>query len=142
MAAHKAQPKGLYVVVGILLVTAIVTTLFWVLFFSGMGAATSERCYIVFERAFPAADGWLVIAALLASIGLLRRKTWGVLFALLAGGASIFLGLMDVLFNLENGIYLIASTEVAIEIVFNIWTLTLSGLMTIWYVWTRRRALL
>jgi len=65
-----------------------------------------------------------------------------VLFALLSGGASIFLGLMDVLYNLENGTYLIASGEVAFEIIINVWALTLSGPIMIWYMWTRRQALL
>ena len=34
---------------------------------------------------------------------------------------------MDVLFSLENGIYLMASSEVALETIIDVWTLTLPG---------------
>jgi len=87
----------------------------------------------------------MAITALLGAIGLLMRKSWGVLFALLAGSASIFIGLMDVLYDFLNGIYGYlfspAGTDVAVEIAVNILTLTL-GPIIVWYVWTRRRALL
>lgn len=100
---------------------------------------------MTFETAFPAADTWMAITALVGGIGLLMRKSWGALFALLAGSASIFLGLMDVLYDYLNGIYghlfSPAGTDVAVEIAINIVTLTL-GPIIIWYVWTRRQALL
>jgi uncharacterized membrane protein (DUF2068 family) len=87
----------------------------------------------------------MAITALLDAIGLLMRKSWGVLFALLAGSASIFLGPMDVLYDFLNGIYghlfSPAGTDVAVEIAVNILTLTL-GPIIVWYVWTRRQALL
>lgn len=102
-------------------------------------------CYVTFETAFLAADTWMAVTALVGGIGLLIRKSWGVLFALLAGSASIFLGLMDVLYDSLNGIYgrlfSAAGTDVAVEITINILTLTL-GSIIIWYVWTRRRTLL
>ncbi|WP_455363705.1 hypothetical protein [[Eubacterium] cellulosolvens] len=87
----------------------------------------------------------MAVAALLGCIGLLKRKPWGMLFALLAGSAGIFLGLMDLLFDLENEILLnywsLAPTEVATEIVIVIVLLTI-GPAIIWYVRTRRQCLL
>lgn len=142
MSVNRNRPKGLGLIIGILLFAAVITALYWVLFFSGSGAAvTNDPKYLAFEYAFPAADTWMAIGALIAAIGLLKRKSWGVLFALLAGSSSIYLGLMDVLFDLENGIYLIGGTNVAIEIAINVLTLTL-GSAIIWYVWSRRSLLL
>lgn len=145
MTAHKPRPKGVPLVAGILLFAAMMVVLYWVMFFSGSGAVTNEDWYMIFERAFPAADAWLAITALLGCVGLLRRKPWGVLFTLLAGSASIFLGLMDVLFDLENRIYTyyfaLAPGEVSTEIAINMLTLVL-GPVLIWYVWTRRESLL
>lgn len=75
----------------------------------------------------------------------MHEKSWGVLFALLAGGASIFLGLMDVLYDSLNGIYgrlfSAAGTDEAVEIAINFLTLVL-GPIIIRYVWTRKRSLL
>jgi hypothetical protein len=93
----------------------------------------------------PRRSPWLAITALVGAIGLLTCKPWGVLFTLLAGSASIFLGLMDVLYDCLNGICgrlsSPAGTDVAVEIAINVLTLTL-GPIIIWYVWSRRQALL
>ena len=86
-----------------------------------------------------------VLKSIVGAIGLLTRKSWGVLFALLGGSASIYLGLMDVLYDILNGIYerlsSPAGTDVAVEIAINVLTLTL-GPVIIWYVWSRRQSLL
>jgi len=44
----------------LLWLTAGVTVLYWVVFFtSGEVHSTEEECYLAFERAFPLADGWM-----------------------------------------------------------------------------------
>jgi hypothetical protein len=140
MTARTRRPKGVIVVAALLLFAAIMIPIYWISFFL-FGGVTTEKCYLTFEHAFPAADAWMAFAAFLGCVGLLTRKPWGVLFSLLAGSASTFLGLMDVLFDLEYGIYWMASPEVATEIAINILTLV-GGPAVVWYVWTRRDALL
>ena len=49
----------------------------------------------------------------------------------------VFLGLMDVLFFLQNGLYLPLNSEVAVELFIHIWT-AIFGLFAIVYVWTQR----
>jgi len=145
MSAQEARPRGLFLVAGILVLPAVLYALYWISFFSGPVALSEVQCYMTFEQSFLAADAWFAAAGLVGCVGLLRRKPWGVLFALLGSSSAIYLGLMDVLFDLENGIYLrlysAAGTEVAVEILINIMTLTL-GPAIIWYVWTRRKSLL
>ena len=142
MNVKQAGPRGLGVIIGVLIFAAVLTALYWVLFFSGSGAAvTNDPRYLAFEYAFPAADAWMAIGAVIGAVGLLRHRSWGVLFALLAGSASIYLGLMDVLFDLENGIYLLGGVNVDVEVVINVLTLGL-GSALIWYVWSRRSGLL
>ncbi|MGA2240108.1 MAG: hypothetical protein ABSG74_12950 [Candidatus Bathyarchaeia archaeon] len=145
MAKHAARPKGVLLIAGILLFAALMVAIYWILFFSGAPALSGVPCYMTFEAAFPAADAWLAITALVGAIGLLTRKSWGVLFALLGGSASIYLGLMDVLYDILNGIYgklsSPAGTDVAVEIAINVLTLTL-GPIIIGYVWSRRQSLL
>jgi hypothetical protein len=145
MPSGEARPRGVLLVAAILLFAAGMIAVYWILFFSSTPALSEAPCYMTFETAFPAADTWMAITCIVGGIGLLTRKSWGVLFALLAGSASIFLGLMDVLYDLINGIYgrisSPAGTDVAVEITINILTLIL-GPVIIWYIWTRRQVLL
>ncbi|HEV7128475.1 MAG TPA: hypothetical protein VGN32_13675 [Ktedonobacterales bacterium] len=64
---------------------------------------------------------------------------------MLAGGAGIYLGCMDVLFDLEHGIYLVPRggdpTAVAIEVSINVLTFAL-GVIVVTYVWRQRAWLL
>jgi len=137
-------PRGRTAIAGVMLFGVALIAAYWLIWFLVdrdllASAHTSE--YFAFENAFPAADAWLGVTLLLGAIGLLRRRPWGLLCALLAGGAGIYLGCMDVLFDLENGIYLVRPggdpAAVAIEIVINVLTFGL-GVVVIAYAWRNR----
>ena len=116
----------------LLLVTATVTVAYWVDFFvRGSVHVVEEEWYIRFERAFPAADGWMALCSLIAGVGLLVGSDAGTVFGLAAAGALVFLGLMDVLFNLQNGLYrlLPGSSAMWAEVVINVWSLALGGVL-------------
>jgi hypothetical protein len=131
-------PRGSRILAVMLLVAGVGTFAYWLAFFSsGIVQATSEPCYLVFERAFPAADAWTAGAAILAGVALLRRRPPAVLFGIAAGSGSIFLGLMDVLYNLEHGMYALRSAEMGYEALINVLCLTL-GPATMLYVWRWR----
>lgn len=99
-----------------------------------------DEVYLAFENAFPLADAWMAICALLGAIGLWQRRGWGFLFGLLAASSAIFLGLMDMLFNLQQDIYAMGGVETAIEITINVLTLGL-GPVIIVYLWKNRAIL-
>ena len=68
---------------------------------------------------FPVADGD-VAGCLAASAVLLRRgHVAAVLSGLAAGSAMVFLGVMDVLFNLEHGGYRQRTSQMAVESLVN-----------------------
>ncbi len=124
-----------------LLIGAIGGLLYWVAFFtSGSVQATDHECYLVFERAFPAADAWGIATSLLAARGLWLGKPAAVLFGIAAGSAMIFLGLMDVLYNLQHDMYALANPEMMAEIAINLFALVV-GPGTIAWAWHHRRAL-
>ncbi len=104
-------------------------------------ASSTAPAYFTFENAFPAADAWLVLTLILAVFGVARRRPAGLLWTLLAGGVGIYLGCMDVLFDLENGIYAIRPSADAsgpiVEIAINILTFTLGISITAW-AWRNR----
>ncbi|GAB4366681.1 MAG: hypothetical protein Kow0042_06730 [Calditrichia bacterium] len=63
------------------------------------------RIYQAFERSFILPDMILAIVLLLSGTLLLKYNIRGVLFSLVASGMLIFLGLLDISFNLQQGIY-------------------------------------
>ncbi len=142
--ATTAGPRGLRWMIGIMAFAAAITVAYWVIWFGidrNILASSQASAYFTFENAFPAADGWLTITLAIGALGLARRRPWGLLSTLLAGGAGVYLGCMDVLFDLENGIYRIPSgadpSPVMIEITINVLTFALSvGILT--YVWRNR----
>jgi hypothetical protein len=143
-----AAPAGLKLVLGAMALAILLTIAYWVIWFlvdRDLLASSHAAAYYTFENAFPLADGWLVLTLALGVAGLARQRPWGLLFALLAGGAGIYLGCMDVLFDLENGIYALRPGHDAsgplIEIGINLLTFTLGVSITAW-VWHHRRLVL
>jgi len=121
--------------------TGLMTVVYWVLYFAtGAVQAETSPVYIAFENSFPAADAWMAAACFVAAAGLLARRHWGLLFGVCAGSAMIFLGLMDVLFNLEQGMYAAMNAEMAFETLINAWTLGF-GAFVLWFLWSRRKIL-
>ena len=116
-------------VLGILLiVAAVVTVAYWLDFFiRGSVHVVDEDWYIRFERAFPAADLFLAVTSAVAGVGLLAGSPWGTAAGLVAAGGFLFLGLMDTLFNLENGLYrhLPGSGPMWAELVINVSSLVI-----------------
>jgi len=129
---------GRRVIAGMLIFAAVITIAYWVIWFfidRSILASTNTIQYYTFENSFPAADGWLTLSALIGAVGLLRQKRWGIFWTIVAAGSGIYLGCMDVLFDLENGIYLMGGAAV-VEMVINVLTFGLGaiGLAWTWHV--------
>lgn len=124
------------VVFGVLLVvTAVLTVAYWLDFFlRGTVQAVEEDWYLRFERAFPAADGWMAACSLVGAVGLFTGATYGTVFGLLAAGALVFLGLMDLTFNLQNGMFrlLPRSGQMWAEVVIIVWCLALGAVLAVY----------
>lgn len=116
--------------------------LYWATFFtSGAVQTSSEAGYLAFERAFPAADAWLALAATISALMLPRRDPRAVLWGLIAGSSFVYLGLLDTLYNLENGKYASIDGAMAAEVMINLFSLTFGPFLIV-YVWRHRRWLL
>ncbi len=141
------RPAGVTVVAILMVVTAVLTMAFWVVFFADYEGQSqsflARECegWFLWERSFPAADAWMAIVCLAGAVGLWKMRPWGLLFSLVAGGALIFLGLMDALFFLQNGLYWPVNFDVATELVIHAWVLAF-GSFVIAYVWGKRSLLL
>lgn len=144
----ESGPRGRIAIACVMFFAAAIIVAYWLIWFGvdrDILASSHADYYYRFENAFPAADAWLGITLLVGALGILRLRPWGLLATLLAGGAGIYLGCMDVLFDLENGIYQPPRggdpSAVVIEATINVLTFGL-GVVVISWVWRQRRWLL
>lgn len=107
--------------IAVLILASVLITGYWIAWVADRGIVASDHTaqYIAFEQSFPLADGWLLAAALLAAIQLWRRRPTALLWLLVVGGISVYLCALDVLYDLEHGIYTkgqVGATELAINL--------------------------
>ncbi len=137
-------PRGRGFVIGVLVFGVVATVAYWVVWFGvdrELLASAHTASYYAFENSFPLADVWMIATGVAATLALARRRASAFLWCVAAGTNSVYLGLLDVLFDLENGIYRSADGgAVAVEVSINVLTLTLGAFVIIW-AWTRRREL-
>jgi hypothetical protein len=91
----------------LLIFASLLLAAYWVLWFADRSVVASEHTaqYIAFEQSFPLADGWLLGAALLATIQSWRRRPSALMWLFIFGGAGLYLCALDVLYDLEHRIY-------------------------------------
>ncbi len=115
--------------------TGLGTLIFWIVFaFEDPQESFLAQIYPAWypwERSFIVADGWMIVASFVGAYGLLRRRPWGRHWAGMAGSAMLFLALMDILFFLQNGLYLHRHPEVLTEALIHLWLLGLGIALTI-----------
>jgi hypothetical protein len=131
--------------IGLLWFGSIATFAYWVVWFGidrSWLATVDTPAYYAFENAFPLSDAWMVVTGALAALALQGRRPEALLWMLLAGSATVFLAGMDVLFDLENGIYLHGDPgNVAVEAFINVGCLT-GGAAVMRFAWRYRQYLL
>ena len=104
------------------ILTAAGIALYWVLFYSrGLSDENPSPCYLCYERAFPIPDAALATALLAAGVFLIRKHALGRLLTQASGGALVFLGFLDVSFNLQNGIYQNSAVDLIMNLLINGW---------------------
>jgi len=146
-AEASAEPRGLRLTLGLVLVAFVALLAYWIIWFlvdRSWLASMDTQAYFVFENAFPAADGWLALACGAGAWALWKRRPIALFWLLAGGSAAVYLGLMDVLFDLENGVYLAPKGDwgaVATEIAINVYSLGV-GAWALWFGWKNRRWIL
>lgn len=121
---------------GAMVVAALGTLAYWLTYFStGATQVRKDEVYIAFENAFPLADGWMMACYLMSAFFLWRGDRRALLWGLCAGSAMIFLGCMDLLFNIQQAHFQAPlSAPMMAEIVIVVFCLSF-GPYTIWRLW-------
>ena len=95
---------------------------FWILFFTvGLTPENAPESYEAFEHSFPVPDVILAITLITSSVLLLMKNPVGVTLSLASGGALIFLGMLDISFNLQNMFARQSLKEKIFSATINLW---------------------
>jgi len=104
------------------IVTGIGILLFWIAFFTvGLAPENPPACYFAYEHSFPLPDTVLAIALITGGIFALKKGVRALYILLPASGGLIFLGLLDMAFNWQNGMYTITVMDGVLNACINIW---------------------
>jgi hypothetical protein len=133
------------IVIGIGIFAFAAIAAYWFFWFAVPGVVQARTpadldfaVYSGYELAFPLPDAFVAIAALVGVIGLWKMKDWGLLSMLLAAGGAIFLGLEDLLFNLENNMFMPFNGAAGIELAIVLVIMALGPTMTV-LLWKHRK---
>ena len=129
-------------IAGVLLAVALLIVAYWVAWLArrSLVASATGAGYVQFEDAFPLADGWLALCVVAAAFCLLTARRAALFWLLAGGGAGLYLCAMDVLYDLQHGIWGKGGNGV-MELAINVATLGLSVFLLHW-AWVHREALL
>ncbi|MER8186430.1 hypothetical protein [Kitasatospora sp. NPDC094015] len=117
----------------LLALAAVLVVAYWVIWYTDRAvlAAAGTAAYEEFENAFPLADLWLAGTLLTAAVLVARRRRAAGYWLAVAGSAGAYLFCMDVLYDLQHGIWTRGAGG-AIEAGVNVATLALSVLALRW----------
>ena len=126
---------------GVLVAAAVLIALYWIAWLTHRSLVASETTpsYTQFEDAFPLADAWLAPCLVAAAFCLLTARRAAPFWLLAGGGAGLYLFGMDVLYDLQHGIWGKGANGL-VELGINLVTLGLSLFVLRW-AWVRRHAL-
>jgi hypothetical protein len=114
------------------LLTALGLVFFWIGFFTiGLAPESPPQCYFAYERSFPLPDLILAAALFISSRLLFKRKPSGRSLSLLCAGALMFLGILDLSFNIQNGIYSLSMLDLVLNAFINLWCVAFGLLIAV-----------
>jgi len=129
-------------VIVMLVVAILLDAAYWSVWFTHRDwiASESTQAYYDFENAFPLADLWLGLACLLALVTLVRRHPSALLWLVATGAAGLYLGSMDLLYDLEHDIFTRGGGGAFEAVIVGVtWAFSVTVLR---FAWTRRGELL
>ena len=117
-----------------LVIALVLDVAYWTVWFADREAIASlhTQAYYDFENAFPLADLWLGIACLMALLTMGRRPS-GLFWLICAGGAGLYLGCMDLLYDVEHGVFWASGGGIVEAVIVVLtWVFSLSVLRWSW----------
>ena len=144
VAEPREGPPGLRLVIAALAIATLLIAAFWLVWFFGdrsLVATESRPAYFEHEESFVLADAWLALCTAAAAITLALRQPAALFWILAGGGAGLFLGSMDGLYDIRRNDWFGAGASGYVEFAIVLLTWALSITLLIW-AWRNRSAIL
>lgn len=137
-------PSGWWFTFGLQVVVTVAALAFWGVWFFGdrsLVALTDAADYVGFQNTFVVADGWMIWGCVAGAWAQLRRRPSAFLWMIQSSSAAIFLGAMDVSWDLQHGLYFTGSPSVPVELAINAASFFCGG-WGLTFAWRHRHRLL
>jgi hypothetical protein len=123
-------------------IAVVLMLAYWFAWYAARSLVASDttKSYTDFENAFPLADAWITVCLAGAIATLCRRSPLSLFWLLAGGGGGIYLFCIDVLYDLEHGVWF-KNAGGGIELGINLVTLAFSTWLLRW-AWRNRAELL
>ena len=114
------------------IITAVGLVLFWIGFFTiGLAPKNPPDGYFVYEHSFPVPDIILAVVLIAGSVLNMTGGTHGNTLLVASGGALVFLGILDMSFNFQNGMYSISVMDTILNAFINLWCVIFGALIVV-----------
>lgn len=135
MSSHR-PPFAARFVSGLVFTGGALLLLFWVLYLCGVITPGEEDQTMAsaFESAFPLADSLLGLSLMITGIGLIKRRSFGTFFLVTAGAMTLYLGILDVTFYVQQGLYFPLTFSNLFLLCVNVFCI-LGGGIGLWFGW-------
>lgn len=115
---------------GLQIFTGLGILFFWLIFFTlGVPMENPPACYHDFEHAFPVPDTVLAIALIASAFNMRKGGRWGECISLASAGGLLFLGLIDISFSAQQGVFSGALYDAVLSAGLSGWCLALGSLI-------------
>ena len=142
------RPTNINIVIGIGIFTVVTMLAYWFAWFvapavvqARTSADSDYAIYVAYEQAFPLPDAFVTLAALVGVFGLWKMRDWGFLSMLLAAGGAFFLGLEDLLYDLQHNMFVPFTGAAGIELAIVLVIMSLGPTMTV-LLWKHRKEII
>jgi hypothetical protein len=138
MTAVPASRGWVRLALAALLITGVVNALYYARLIAlgyPLGPGHPEA-YRDLQKAATWADGWMGFMMLAAALGLWLRRSWGRHFGIIGAAALIHMGILDVAFFTQHGMYGRLDAAMVEMIIVDLWALG-AGSWLVWFLWAR-----
>ncbi len=96
--------------------------IYWFFFYKVVKKDSKKSIpYITHEKSFPIADlCWTMPNLFIASLGVILSQRFGIFFSIISGSSLIFLGLLDITFNVQNKVFSNNISDTIIHLFINL----------------------
>lgn len=134
--------RALKVMSWLLIIMAILTIVYWILFhMTSIFWVKDVEMFKNFKAPFLLGSIWLIIVSLTAGIQLLVQKEDALVYGILAGSTLVAMGLIQIHFNIMQGVYSKLGLAMGIETFINLAAIIFGGYI-ITFFWNNREHIL